>query len=437
MEESQQMKNNIKTRIQAINEKLNNFVDETQYEYRNQISLVLNNLLNSIENCDNNFFVKPIETTISPMLNNIESNINSKQLKVNQNYLYDLIKIIAYLNNANGKQNLQGYQNAVNKNISLLEKDIDETRTKLNNLQEKIIQESENFTKNSTELNSSIKQSKIDYEKELKELSLKYENFIKDYETKQKTFQEDVLNKQSEHLTENKHQLIDLKKEISETQANFNSELSKSITEFESEKQKRLLDLSNSIENMKVETTEKIDNLLASATEKIGHIAGATFSNIYQKYSDEAKKESKTWYIATILSMLALVGLSIWWFVFTKYSNTDYIALIARICATVGIAAVARYCAIQASKRKVIEFKLRKTQLEMSTFDAFISSLEKEERDKLKIELTKKIFNQKDWLTHDKNEVEIINDFEKIIKKFGYSIEVNKNNKDNSEIQQK
>ena len=433
MEDSKQMKSKIKTRIQALNEKLNNFVDEQQYEYRNQISLILNNLLSSVESCDDKLFVKPIQDNIISMLNSIESNINSKQLSVNQSYLYDLIKTIAYLNNANGKQSLQGYQNAVNKNITLLEKDIEETRLKLKDLQGKIAQETETFSKNSTELTSSIKQSKTDYEKELKELSLKYENFIKDYESKQKKFQEDVLAKQSEHLTENAHQLLDLKKEITETQTTFNSELSKSITQFETDKQKKLSELTTSIEDMKTETTEKIDGLLASATEKIGHIAGATFSNIYQKYSDEAKKESKWWYLATILSMCALVFLSIRWFVVAEYSNTDYIALIARVCATIGIAGIARYCAIQASKRKVIETKLRKTQLEMATFDAFISSLDKKDRDMLKNELTKKIFNQKDWLIHDKNEIEIIKDFERIIKKFGYSIEVNKEKKDNSE----
>ncbi|MBQ3213984.1 MAG: hypothetical protein IJB10_03135 [Clostridia bacterium] len=432
MEESKQMKSKIKVKIQAINEKLNNIVDEKQYEYRNQISLILNNLLNSVENCDDKYFVKPIEDNLTSLLYSIETNINSKQYNVNQNYLYDIIKHISFLNNANGKQNLQGYQSAVNKNISLLEKDIEETRIKIKEIQLKLNQETESFSRNSSEINYSIKSNKLEYEKQLKELSLKYETFIKEYETKQKNFQDDLLAKQTKYLTENSNQLISLKKEIAETQTNFNSELSKSITEFETEKQKKLSDLSISIEDMKSETTNKIDGLLASATEKIGQVAGATFSNIYQKYSDQAKTESNCWYGATIACMLALVGLSIWWFVFTKYSNTDYIALIARVCATIGVAAVARYCAIQASKSKVIETKLRKTQLEMATFDAFISSLEKEEKDKLKIELTKKIFNQKDWLDHDKNEINIIKDFEKIINKFGYKVEINKDTKENS-----
>lgn len=118
--------------------------------------------------------------------------------------------------------------------------------------------------------------------------------------------------------------------------------------------------------------------------------------------------------------------LSVWWFVFTRYNNTDYIALVARICATVGVAVIFRYCAIQASKCKVIEMKLRKIQLQMATFDAFVASLPKAEQDSLKIDLTKKIIEQKDWLTHDKNEINIIKDFTKLINKFGYSVEITK-----------
>ena len=129
--------------------------------------------------------------------------------------------------------------------------------------------------------------------------------------------------------------------------------------------------------------------------------------------------------------MIALVGLSIWWFVFTQYENTEYIALIARICATVGVAVISRYCAIQASKAKVVETKLRKIQLQMATFDAFVASLDKDAQDELKIKLTNQLIDQKDWLSHDKNEINIIKDFEKLIGKIGYKVELNKDDDDN------
>ena len=126
--------------------------------------------------------------------------------------------------------------------------------------------------------------------------------------------------------------------------------------------------------------------------------------------------------------MFALVGLSFWWFIVIRYENTDYIELIARICATVGVAVISRYCAIQASKCKVIETKLRKIQLQMGTFDAFVASLEKKEQDRLKIESTENLIAQKDWLIHDKEEIDIIKDFEKLVNKFGYTVKIS--NKD-------
>ena len=66
----------------------------------------------------------------------------------------------------------------------------------------------------------------------------------------------------------------------------------------------------------------------------------------------------------------------------------------------------------------------------MGTFDAFVASLDKETQDQLKIELTHKLIDQKDWLLHDKEEVEIIKDFEKIVNKLGYNVEI-KNKQDN------
>ena len=150
-------------------------------------------------------------------------------------------------------------------------------------------------------------------------------------------------------------------------------------------------------------------------------MAAATHSNIYKEYSDKAHKENVIWYRATIISMVALVGLSIWWFVFTQYKNTDFIALIARVCATVGVAVISRYCALQASKAKVVETKLRKIQLQMATFDAFVGSLEKSDQDELKIKLTNKLIDQKDWLVHDKNEINIIKDFERLLGKYQHT----------------
>ena len=130
------------------------------------------------------------------------------------------------------------------------------------------------------------------------------------------------------------------------------------------------------------------------------------------------------WYAATFVSLATLVVCSVIWFIVNKYANTDYLQLIARVCATAGFAVIARYSAIQASKNKVMETKLRKIQLQMATFDAFVASLDKEEQDKLKIDLAKKLIEQEDWLVHDKNEIDAVKDVVKLLEKSGYKIDL-------------
>ena len=41
--------------------------------------------------------------------------------------------------------------------------------------------------------------------------------------------------------------------------------------------------------------------------------------------------------------------------------------------------------------------------------------IDKEEQDKLKIELTHKLIEQEDWLVHDKNEIDTIKDVVKLL----------------------
>lgn len=420
MEDFRQKKNDIITKIEVINEKLLKIDDENSMADRNQISLIINNLLQSLKNCDEKLLLKQIIETLDSTISSIDSNITNKQYSVNQPYLYELIKIISYLNNANGKQNLQGYQQAVNKNISLLEKDIDQSIIKLNELKQSVINETKNFKESEKNIENSILNNKKEYETQLKEISQKYEHFISDYAKKQIDFQNNLVENQNNFKTEYNQEIINLKEEISATKTEFKEKVSKSIADFDSDKTKKLETLSNDILEMIKTTETELNQLKDSAAEKIGFVASATYSNTYKEYSDKARRDGIWWYIGTIFSMLVLVGLSIWWFVATKYTNTDYIALIAKVFATIGIAVIARYCAIQASKCKVIETKLRKIQLQMATFNAFVASLEKDVQDKLKLELTQKLINQKDWIVHDKNEVDILKEFEKILKKYGY-----------------
>lgn len=413
-------------KIDSIVDKLENIQDDASLVCRRQIVLIIENLRSSLSNCDIKLLLKPALDSVVSNLSSIDSNINSKHYSSVQNYLYELVKIIAFFNNANGKQNLQGYHQAVNKNVRLLEKDIQCSIERLNELNELIENGTKSFANTQISVEKSIEQHKAAYEKELQSLTEKYAQFVTESTNKHTEIKNAMLEDQQKFKKEYADQLIAIKEDLSETKTKFKGDVAKTLSDFESAKTTKLEELASNISSFISKTQSDIDVLMDSATEKIGHVASATFSNTYKEYSDLAANESKGWYKGTVISMIFLVGLSIWWFVFTKYNNTDYIALIARICATVGVAVISRYCAIQASKCKVIEMKLRKIQLQMATFDAFVASLPKDEQDRLKIDLTKKIIEQKDWLTHDKNEINIIKDFAKLVNKFGYSVEITK-----------
>lgn len=404
MEQLIQMKNEILAKINIIIEKAENNSDDAPLPKRQQIVLILSNLWHVLENCDEKYLLKQILDSIKVNLTNIETYVNRKDYASAQVYLSEIVKNIAFLNNANGKQSLRGYQSAVNKSIRLLEQEVENSTRKLEELEK----------------------DKLEYEKELSILNEKYEKFAAELSKKQEDSQNAILEDQQKFKKEYGQEVLDLKEDISKTKTSFETDSSISLASFDAEKAKKIEELDNEVHNFINQTEVKLEELKASATEKIGYVASATYSNVYQTYSDQARKASIFWYVSTLVSLVCLIVLSIWWFVFNRYNNTDYIQLIARVCAGVGVAVVSRYSAIQASKNKVMETKLRKIQLQMATFDAFVASLGKEEQDKLKIELTYKLIEQEDWLVHDKNEIDTVKDIIKLLEKSGYKIVADK-----------
>lgn len=397
-------RNEILAKVDIIVKKAEKDDNDASLPQRQQLVLILSNLLHVLESCDEKYLLKQILDSITTTLSHIETYVNRKDYTSAQTYLAEIVRNIAFLNNANGKQSLRGYQSAVNKSVRLLEETVENSVLKLEEL----------------------KLSSAEQADELSALNAKYEKFASDLSKKQEDSYAALLEEQKDFKKEYGQEVLNLKEDISKTKTSFQTDVSTTLADFEAEKVKKLEELENQIEFFVDQTNQKLELLKASATEKIGYVASATYSNIYQTYSDQARKASRWWYAATLISLVCLIVLSICWFVIKEYNNTDYVLLIARICASVGFAVVSRYSAIQASKNKVMETKLRKIQLQMATFDAFVASLDKEEQDKLKIELTHKLIEQEDWLVHDKNEIDTIKDVVKLLEKSGYKVDLKK-----------
>ena len=185
MEELIQKTNELLNRIQVILEKLSKIEDNSSFDDRNRITLILSNLSSSLNNCDDKLLLKPILDVIATNLTQIESNVNSKHYNVVQSYLSELVKTIAFLNNANGKHNLQGYQSAVKSNIRMLENDVKKSREKLDELKTLIDEEVESFEKSESSIIKSISEHQKEFEQKIVTLNTQYENFSSDAIKKQ------------------------------------------------------------------------------------------------------------------------------------------------------------------------------------------------------------------------------------------------------------
>ncbi|MBE7082530.1 MAG: hypothetical protein E7378_02475 [Clostridiales bacterium] len=421
----EQVLSEIKSSIKAINEKVEKLSPELLTEDKTKISLIVNNLLSSIQDTDKKLLLSTNLKNIKKNLQYILNSITANQWDNNDTFLYEIIKDIAFLNNCNGKQNLQGYSQSVNKNISLLETKINILVTQLDNTAKTSQEQLKDFDSKSNSIKEQMSKDFTAHQQNLTELKKKHEseleslkNLVLDFKT---ALGEDKNNLQAD----NNNQILALNKKVDEEILKINTEIKQIKDNFQSQQDEKLKELENNINAFKNEKETRINDLVKLAEDQLGLVSQATFSSTYKEYADKFGKAAKNWYIGTILSMALLIGVSIWWFIFKTYTSSDYMSLIAKVVATIGIVSLARYCSLQASKNKVLETKLRKTQLQMATFDTFVANLDPTERTRLKVQLTELLINQKDWIKDDKNELNVVNDIAKILKKTGHKIEIN------------
>ncbi len=193
---------------------------------------------------------------------------------------------------------------------------------------------------------------------------------------------------------------------MAENQRNFDSNSKKLQDDFSKQSQELLRDVNN------------------KANEVLDTVTNSAYSDKYQKYADKERWSSSIWYVVTVISMALVIWISFQWFLNTDYSNENYLNLISKVISTVSIGLLASYSAIQASKSKVIEMRLRKRQLEMATFDVFIKTLDGNKKQELKEKFVNKIINEDEWIKHDKNELNSAKSLKKVLEVFDFKIDV-------------
>lgn len=414
----------IKSLIKAINEKIEKLSPELLTEDKTKISLIVNNLFSSIQAADKKLLLSTNLESIKKNLQYIINSITANQWNTNDAFLYEIIKDIAFLNNCNGKQNLQGYSQSVNKNISLLETKINILVTQLDNTTKTSQEQLKDFDSKSNTIKEQLSNEFTTHQQDLTNLKKKHESELESLKNLVLDFKNSLGEDKNNLQADNNNQILALNKKVDEEILKINTTIKTIKDNFQIEQDEKLKELESNIKAFKNEKETRINDLVKLAEQQLGYVGQATFSAMYKEYADKYGKAANWWHAGTLISMLALIVVSICWFVVKSYSSVEYLSLIARVIATVAVAGIAKYCSAQASRDRRLETKLRKVQLQMASFDSFTATLKEEEQNKLKIQLTELLINQKDWLAKTKNEIDIVNDFTKIMKNLGHEVNI-------------
>ena len=421
-----QILNEIKTLIRTINENIDKLNPDLLNTEHTKISLIVNNLSSSIESAEKKFLLTANLENIKDYLEKIAYNIMHERWDINDSYLYEIIKDIAYLNNCNGKQSLQGYSKSVTKNIDLLETKINALVEQLENITSTSNKNCENLDVEVQNIKTKMDQDFVEYEKSFLNLKNKQEKELDDLKKIIYEFKESLLNDKNNIVASTNEHIRGLESKVNEETLTLTQEIDNYLNKIQKVEEEKLNELKNNIDSFIKNKQARIDSLVKLAEKQVSMVSNATYSYTYKEYADKFKKSSNLWYLATLLSLCGIVGISLYWFVFNNFGEANYLSLIAKVLATIAIIGLAKYSSVQASKNKKLEIKLRKTQLQMATFDTFVANLPEKERNRLKIQLIELLINEKDWLPDEKNEINITEDMVKLLERKGIKFEINK-----------
>jgi len=152
----------------------------------------------------------------------IENNVKQKKYNTYETYLYEIIKIIAHLNNANGKQSLKGYQQAVNRNVRVLEDELQKSLTQIETLKASIADENKKLNEVKSDTNTVLSTYKESYERDIQELTQKYEDFIRTSKERQEDIHKTIDDDQQTFRNEYTDRLLELMEEIKEPTPKLN-----------------------------------------------------------------------------------------------------------------------------------------------------------------------------------------------------------------------
>lgn len=226
-------------------------------------------------------------------------------------------------------------------------------------------------------------------------LSDEVEDYLKNLDDKVESFYDEHKDFDST-INDFKTQITSLEARVKETHNTFMEDFENSQNKKDQEF-KELLNTFNTdaqkiIFNMN-ENLKKAENILgiSSNTAQTGH---------YMKYANSENKQAKI-FRTTALVLMIFISYVIYNIIINGNLSWEY--SIVKIVTTSILLVPAWYAAKEASKHSKMERIYRKKQLELATFDPFLESLDIDEKNSIKKEISSKFFGETE-IIDDKNE---------------------------------
>lgn len=169
---------------------------------------------------------------------------------------------------------------------------------------------------------------------------------------------------------------------------------------FESDRKERLKEAATIDAENKARDTQYFDFLKERQNEVnqiFGAIGSASLAGHFRKTADEQRDAANRFRLIALALMLLMVGMAATTFYLTLGSVTaDWHLFAFRFTTSVILVIPALYAAQESAKHRDRERRLRKSDLELASIDAYLALLPGDKRDELKEKLADKFFGQSD-----------------------------------------
>lgn len=397
-------------------------IPEANLEHITRLKLVKERLVNNLEAVDPYFVSKNTLDTIYNNITSATNNLNTYINNLNQGNLNNIITntnsiihIMSLLNNINSPDDIENIRNDISnfrKSVShlinnmykdyneyseALKDEYNKSAQKINERESKLEQITELINAEKDRINSVISQSQNQINEFSTQFSKAQENRIEEFSNLKDKFKEDFS---------------ELEQNINEDFERVSNEVNANFKEIEESNNEIFLNLINGLKDKRIKIEEEYDlkvkeyfkqfDEYRDELKKLSNsVAIKNMSEGYDKFANKEKSSRIIWQIATVLSIIGLIGFSINFVNSFKTLNistneVNWALFSSRIIVVSAIGTLTAYCSRQASKHLENERYNRQMQLELSAIKPYLAILPNERKDEIMEELAYKFFGRYD-----------------------------------------